>query len=81
MKNARYLSVERENSQIAEAINNNMCLKQVSTSLYSILPEDFHQSEKKTEPQYYNLRPGGVFCRQLDTNERCYLIYVLKLKQ
>lgn len=81
VKNARYLSVERENTIIADAIKNYECLKQFSTSLYSLLPEEFHQGQTKTEPQYYNLRPGGVFYRQLDLKERCYLIYVLKQKQ
>ena len=44
VKNARYLSVERENTVIADAIKNYNCLKSLSTSLYSLLPEEYHQS-------------------------------------
>ena len=43
VKNARYLSVERENTLIADVIKNYGCVKQYATSLYSYLPEEYHQ--------------------------------------
>jgi hypothetical protein len=78
VRNARYLSVERQNKMVAHTLESFRCLQQFGQMCYSMLPEEFQS--QGAEPQYYNLRPGGVFYKQLDERQRQYLIYVLRRK-
>ena len=79
VRSARYLSVERQNKIVERTLQNYDCLKKLSWFAVSLLPEDL-RVRHASQPEYYNLRPGGIFYRQLDNGERQYLIYVLKPK-
>jgi hypothetical protein len=79
VRSARYLSVERQNKIVAHTLKNYDFLKQLSWCCYSLLPEDL-RGRHQSQPEFYNLRPGGIFYQQLDNGERQYLIYVLKPK-
>ena len=78
VRNARYLSVERQNRLVAHTLSNYDFLRQLSWFCYSLLPVELKERNPSIEPEYYNLRPGGIFYRELDLHQRQYLIYVLK---
>jgi hypothetical protein len=63
---------------VAQTLRNYEFLKYLSWYCYSLLPVELKERNDKIEPEYYNLRPGGIFYRELDLNLRQYLIYVLK---
>jgi len=73
------LSVERQNKIVERTLQNYDFLKKLSWFCLSLLPEDL-RGRHSSQPEFYNLRPGGIFYRQLDNSERQYLIFVLKPK-
>ena len=71
VKNARYICVENENLKVAQVINKYNWLKKSIKYIYNLLPEELKLRASSAEPDYYNLynlRPRGIFFRQLDLN-------------
>ncbi len=62
VRSARYLSVERQNKIVERTLQNYDFLKKLSWFCVSLLPEEM-KGRHSSQPEFYNLRPGGIFYR------------------
>lgn len=61
-------------------MQSNDCLRQMSRFCMSFLPEDFSPETHGHRTPVFQQRVGSMFYRELDSQQRKYLIYVLKPK-